>query len=410
MAVCSHTAYAPRRGRNPEQPVRIARILTRLNLGGPARQVLASDPLLAERGHELRVFAGAPEKGEGDLFEELSARGIDTVRVPGMGRGIAPLRDLRALRFLGRELRAFGPDIVHTHASKAGALGRRAARKLSCGIVHTFHGHVLEGYYGEAMSAMLVSQERRMAGLTDRVIAVSHRTAEDLLRLEIVDEARLVVVPPGIELTPFLELDRRAPRPGNALRSELALGEDDFLLGVVGRFAPIKRLEWAVEVFEKLALRHPRLHLCFVGDGEARAEFEAALSRLDADLRRRVHRVGPRTDMPPVMHALDALLSTSRSEGMPVSIIEAAAAAIPTVATPVGGVPEVIATERTGFLGETPDELAFGVDQLLANREECLAMGHRARLRIEKRHGARHLADRLEELYEVVVEERRCAS
>src|SRR5436190_22547023 len=106
--------------------MRIARVLTRLNLGGPARQVLASDPLLGARGHEVRVFAGEPEPGEGDLFDALIERGVDARRVPGLARGWSVAGDLRARRYLRRELESFQPQVVHTHASKAGALGRTA--------------------------------------------------------------------------------------------------------------------------------------------------------------------------------------------------------------------------------------------------------------------------------------------
>lgn len=158
--------------------MRIARVLTRLNLGGPARQVLASDPLLVARGHQVRIFAGTPEPGEGDLFDAARERGLDAVRVPGLRRGVAPLRDLRARRALRRLLRAYEPEVLHTHASKAGTLGRTAlGRDPRPARVHTFHGHVLEGYFPAPVARRLVALERRLAERTDRVIAVSHATA-----------------------------------------------------------------------------------------------------------------------------------------------------------------------------------------------------------------------------------------
>ncbi len=386
--------------------MRIARILTRLNLGGPARQVQASDPVLRERGHEVRLFAGTPEPGEGDLFEDFQRAGHDVVRVPHLMRGLSPLRDLRAKSFLQRALREFDPDVVHTHASKAGALGRRAAHKLRAGLVHTFHGHVLEGYFSDVVSAMLISQERRMCGLTDRVIAVSHATAEDLLRLEVTDEARLVVIPPGVDLSRLLTIERNISRSGG-LRAELELAADDVLVGMLGRLAEVKRVDWGVDVFELLAGRYPKLHLAFFGDGEKRGQLERRVAELPSDLRPRVHVVGAREDRVEVLRAMDILLSTSRAEGMPVSMIEAAAAGIPTVGTPVGGVPELVANERTGYLGQTPDELAFGLDRYLSDAEDRLAAGHRARLRVEDKHSASKLADSLERVYEVVCEERR---
>jgi glycosyltransferase involved in cell wall biosynthesis len=383
--------------------MRIARVLTRLNLGGPARQVLASDPLLVQRGHQLRVFAGRPEPGEGDLFDALVARGVDVVRVPGLARGWSVAGDLRARAFLRRELAAFAPQVLHTHASKAGALGRSAVRGRSdVARVHTFHGHVLEGYFGPRASRGLVAIERRLARDTDRIVAVSHTTADDLVRLGVVAEERLVVIPPGVDLSGLLELERRA----GPLRELLGAGPQAFLVGVVGRLAEVKRPEWALDVLELLAARYPQLQVVYVGDGSLRGMLERRIRSLPGGLQQRAHLLGAREDMPAVLAELDALLLTSRSEGLPVALVEAAAAALPVVATRVGGVPEVVAEERTGWLGETPDELAYGLARLLDDPAGARAMGQRARLRVARRHDAPALAERLERLYEAVLGER----
>jgi glycosyltransferase involved in cell wall biosynthesis len=393
--------------------LRIARVLTRLNLGGPARQALASDPVLAAHGHEVRVFVGKPEAGEGDLGPAFSARGIDVVPVPGLARGISPAADLRALVALRRELARFRPDVVHTHASKAGALGRRAAKAVPrAARVHTFHGHVLEGYFPKAMSSGLVAFERRLARDTDRIVAVSHATAEDLVRLKIVaDERRLVVVPPGIDLEPLLAIPERNPgdSPG-PLRAQIGASSADFVVGVVGRLAEVKRPEVALAVFQMLAARHERLHLVFVGDGDQRGLLERRIRALEPALQGRAHMLGAREDMVELLADLDAVLLTSRSEGLPVALIEAAAAGRPVVASGVGGVDEVVAHERTGFLGSNVDELAFGLARLLDEPGLGVAMGRRARMRVAARHSAAALAGRLEELYRIVVEERACAS
>jgi glycosyltransferase involved in cell wall biosynthesis len=389
--------------------VRIARILTRLNLGGPARQALASDPVLARRGHVVRVFTGTPARGEGDLFDTFRARGVDVVRVPGLGRQLSLPGDLRALYALRKELAAFAPDVVHTHASKAGAIGRRAARVLpQAARVHTFHGHVLEGYFSAQISRAIVALERRLARETDRIVAVSHATADDLVRLKVVpDEQKIVVVPPGIDLAPLLAIDRR----DGALRKLIGAADTDFVAGVIGRLAEVKRPEWALDVLALLGQRHPRLHVVFVGDGLERGSLERRIRALPAELQRRAHIVGARTDMTPVLADLDLVLLTSRAEGLPVALIEAAAAGKPVVATNVGGVAEIVAHERTGWLGSSVDELAYGVAQYLeATPASLAALSVRTRLRVANRHSADALAARLEELYQVVIEERACAS
>jgi glycosyltransferase involved in cell wall biosynthesis len=341
--------------------VRIARILTRLNLGGPARQALASDPLLVQRGHVLRVFAGTPAVGEGDLFDEMRARGVDVERVPGLGRQLNMAGDLRALHALRKGLEAFAPDVVHTHAAKAGAVGRRAARVVPrAARVHTFHGHVLEGYFVGAISKSFAVIERHLSRETDRIVAVSHATADDLVRLKVLEDEKKLVV---------------------------------------------------VQVFTLLARAHPRLHLVFVGDGSERGRVERLIHALPDDIRPRAHLVGARPDMRPVLADLDLVLLTSRSEGLPVALIEAAAAGKPVVATNVGGVSEIVAHERTGWLGTSVDELAFGLAQYLEAPPAALqALGVRSRLRASTRHSADALATRLAELYQAVVEERACAS
>lgn len=386
--------------------MRIARVLTRLNLGGPARQVLASDPELVARGHEVRIFAGRSEPGEGDLFEVLEARGLDVVRVPSLARGLG-LKDLWAGGALRRALGEWQPDLLHTHASKAGTLGRRAvARQGGVRTVHTFHGHVLEGYFPPRVSKLLVEHERRLARRTDRIVAVSHATAEDLIRLGVVEEEQLVVVPPGVDLAPLLKLAGRS----HHLRRTIGVDDSAVLVGVVGRLAPVKQPALAIEVFQLLASRYPELHLAFIGDGDQRRDLERRIEGGTPEVRGRVHLLGAQPNMPAVLGDLDVVLCTSRSEGMPVALIEAAAGGLPVVATSVGGVPELVAHERTGFLGETVDELAFGLSQLLDDPELRRSCGHRGRLRVERRHSGKALADRLEALYSTVLEEAPCAS
>ena len=394
--------------------MRILRILTRLNLGGPARQVAASDPLLVERGHTVRILCGTPELGEGDLFDTLVARGLDVQRVPGLRRGVSPARDLLVGRRLRRAIRAFQPDVVHTHASKAGALGRRAVAGVDgpgrIARVHTFHGHVLEGYFPETVSRRLRELERRLAEDTDRVVAVSHATGEDLLRLGVLGERDFVVVPPGIDLDPLVSIER-APRtpdaPVGPLRELIGAAPDDVVVGVVGRLAEVKRPTLGVDVFEALATRFPALHLVFIGDGSERRAVERRVMALPDDLQPRCHLLGAHPDPPAFLRELDVVLATSRSEGLPVALIEAAAAGLPVVATDVGGVSELVAHERTGFLGKDQNELIWGLGQLLDRPEERLAMGSRARLRVVGRHGAEALADRLEAVYRAAVGIRR---
>ncbi len=384
--------------------MRIARVLTRLNLGGPARQSLAADPLLVEAGHELRLFCGRAEPGEGDLTTALRERGIDVRRIAGLGRAPRAPADLRAAAHLRRELRSFAPDLLHTHASKAGALGRaRLVRPRTAALVHTFHGHVLEGYFTPGVSRLLVAHERRLARRCERVLAVSEATAVDLVRLGVVVRERLTVVPPGIDLDPLLAPDDRR----GALRRRLGVASGSLLVGVVGRLAEVKRPERALAVFAAVARRRPTLNLVFVGDGALRGLLERERAALGADLAARVHLPGALAATDEVWADLDLALCASRSEGLPVALIEAAAAGVAAVAPDVGGVGEVVVDGRTGLLGRSDAELERALARLADDRLLREALGRRAR-EASSVYSARALAERLLAVYRAACEARRC--
>ena len=390
--------------------MRIARVMTRLNLGGPARQALASDPELVARGHELRLFTGSPLEGEGDLFDEARSMGLDVVRVPGLGRDPRPTGDLTALRSLRRQLSSFEPDVLHTHASKAGLLGRLAARGRPWARVHTFHGHVLEGYFSKPVSSALLWSERRLALGTARLLAVSDRTRMDLVRLGVADKAKIEVVPPGVDISGFLGQRRGEGSSGASFRDACGCEPGDLLVGVVGRLAEVKRPGVALEAFRRAAQRESRLRLVFVGDGAERGLLEASIEQLEPGLRRRVSLAGNQSSTLPVFAACDIALLSSRSEGMPVALIEAAAAAVPVVATPVGGVPELVVNGETGRLAEEAEGLARCLVELSRHERLRVDMGLAARARVRERHSAKALADRLERIYGGVAEELACAS
>lgn len=387
--------------------MRIARVLTRLNLGGPARQVLASDPELVARGHDVLVLAGAPEPGEGSLEGELAELGIDVRNVPGLERSPwAALRggDRRARRFIEDALRGFAPDVVHTHASKAGAVGRAAATRAVPGArrVHTFHGHVLEGYFPGPVNLALRAFERRRARTTHQLVAVSEATRDDLVRLGVAPRERIEVCPPGTRLDALLGLP--AARDGRGpLRRRLGVPPGAPLIGVLGRLAPVKRPLLALEVFAGLAGEFPEAHLAFGGDGALRGALQRAVAALPPDVAARVHLPGALTDVCGFHDAIDVLLGTSSSEGMPVAMIEAAAAARPVVSTAVGGIPEIVRSGVTGLFGASRDGLVAALSGLLSDPPAARAMGERARAAASERFTAAALADRLESIYRGVI-------
>lgn len=343
---------------------------------------------------------GPPGPDEGDILQVRGYAPIATVTVSSLVRRVAPLSDARAFLHILRILANFRPVIVHTHMAKAGLLGRLAARLLGVPIVvHTFHGNVLEGYFGVAASAALVHAERMLARLSTRVVAISARQADELLRLRIGNAEKVVTIPLGLDLAAFREAQ------GGRLRGELGLGGDTELVGIVSRLVPIKAIDVFLRSAALIARRRAIVHFVVVGDGALATELRRQAQ--DLGLENRVHFLGWRGDLPAIYADLDVVMLTSRNEGTPVSVIEAMAAARPVVAASVGGVPDVITGSDVGVLvpRDEPQAAAQAVLDLLEEPERQRRLGRAAAQRVLREYGADQLVRRIDSLYDRLVHE-----
>ncbi len=331
-------------------PLRVLQVVTRMNVGGPARHVLALSAALRTRGFDTLIAYGTPEPDEGELLPGLDE---PSVRVASLRRPLDPAADQRAITDLTRLMRRFQPDVVHTHMAKAGALGRSAARRIGArGIVHTFHGHVLEGYFASPSNAAFVLAERRLAKHTSALVAVSVSTRDELLGLGIGRPERWHVLPLALDLEPVTagEVD-----PVEA-RGWLDLPADVPVVGIVGRLVPIKNHVLFIEAARQVLLERPDVVFAIAGDGELRAMLEAEAHRA---LGERVRFLGWVFDLALLYAALDVVVLTSLNEGTPVALIEAMAAGRPVVATDVGGVAEVVRDDAKGMLVPSGDAEAI---------------------------------------------------
>ena len=383
----------------------IARVITRLNIGGPSIQAIALTSRLAARGHRTMLLHGRLGEGEGDM-RYLAAPGDALVFVPTLGRAIAPTDDLRSLLRLYRAFRQFKPTIVHTHMAKAGLIGRLAARayNLTRGdaprarVVHTYHGHVLEGYFGTVRTAMFIELERVLATVTDAIVAISPAIQHDLLTTyRIGRTGQYRVIPLGFDLSPFAAIDEAArARARQAL--DLPLGAP--VITTVGRLTAIKQHHWFLEIAQRVAARRPDAVILLVGDGELRADLEARAASLG--VASRVRFLGWRRDLATIYGATDVFALTSRNEGTPVALIESMASGVPGVSTDVGGVRDVIADPGLGIRVPLDDAGAFteGVLRLLDDPAERLAMGARGRAHVLSRFDLGRLTDDVERLYQ----------
>ncbi|HEY7200598.1 MAG TPA: glycosyltransferase family 4 protein [Candidatus Dormibacteraeota bacterium] len=377
--------------------VDVVYVVTRLAVGGPARRL----QVLATRmgpGFNSVLLHGALEAGEGSLAEEIGEAGAVVVQVPGLRRRISPVADLRALWWLYRFLRQTRPLIVSTHTAKAGALGRVAA--LAAGVpvrIHTYHGHVLVGYFGPVVSTVFRWIERALAALSTWVIAVSPEVAADLTRMGI-GRDRVTVVSPGFDL------EGLAGGSGAAVRRELGVPDGAPLVGIVGRLAPIKNHDLFLRAALRVLDRLPDARFLVVGDGGRAPELRDLAARLG--LADRVTFGGWRSDLADVYAAMDVVVCTSINEGLPAALVEAGAAGRPVVSTRVGGVPDLVEDGVNGLLvpsGET-EALADAIVTVLTDASLAARLGREGRRIALGRYGAERLVEETERLYHRLLE------
>lgn len=363
----------------------VLRLITRLNIGGPSRQALLLTKALAEDFPTVLAAGVAPPE-EGELSD--SAVPVSYV---DLRRSLRPFSDLRAYREVRTLLQ--GRSILHTHMAKAGTIGRLAARRMDPRprTVHTFHGHVLEGYFRPSVQRAFIEVERRLARTTDALVAVSDEVRDSLLDLDIGDAARFRVIKLGFDLSSFLEFSE----PTGELREKLGVAAGVPLVGVLGRIAPIKNHALLVDAIARL----DGVHLVVIGDGPGAADLKEQAARLG--ISDRFHLLGWCTDLPETIGDLDVMALSSRNEGTPVSLIEAAATGIPAVATDVGGVRTVVDDTRTGYLvpPDDPAALAERLEDLLSDDHRRAAMGAAARERVRVTFSSERLVNDIRALY-----------
>lgn len=367
--------------------LRVMRIIARMNVGGPAFQVSALIRGLDRKRFDHRLFTGSVGPGEADYLDHC-APDVPVSRIPVLGRTVAPTDDLRAMRELTAAIRRFRPHIVHTHTAKAGALGRLAAVLTRVPArVHTFHGHLLQGYFSPRKTRLVVWTERRLARHCDRLVAVGSRVRDDLLAAGVGHHQQYVVIPPGTTLP--------APPERAEARKRLGLPDDCPVVAYVGRVTRIKRPDRFLDVARQVRRTVPDALFAVCGEGELQAELKTA-----ADLDGSLRLLGWRSDVETVHAAADVVLLTSDNEGMPVSLIEAALLGVPVVATDVGSVAEVVRDGETGFLAPpNPAELARHTVRLLGDDALRHRMGERARAWASGRFGAERLVTDIQDLY-----------
>lgn len=329
--------------------IKILRIINRFNIGGPTYNATFLTAFLDDK-YTTKLVGGLPEEGESDSLYILEKYGVEPVLIPELKRKPSVKNDREAYKKIKEIIKEFNPDIVHTHASKAGALGRRAA--ASCGvpiIVHTFHGHVFHSYFGKTKTSLFKQIEKRLAKKSTGIIAIS-----DLQKKELVEEhsicksQKVEVINLGFDLQPFQE-KRKNLR--DEIRTELQLENDDIAIGIIGRLAPIKNHSFFLQAIEQVLTKTTKsIKVFIVGDGEERQKIEEKVEKMNQRFENRIKMTSWIKDVGRFNAGLDIICLSSNNEGTPVSLIEAQAGNIPVVTTDVGGVKDIILENETGFI------------------------------------------------------------
>jgi len=369
--------------------VRVMRVIARMNVGGPAMQVAGLAKLLPSDEFEQRVYAGAVADHEGD-FVQLHDLNLDIRPLAATGRGFSSFSDLKLINQLAREMREFRPHIVHSHTAKAGVIARIAANlsRIDSKLVHTFHGHLLKGYFSPMMLTALVQTERVLAKRTDVLITVGSKVRDELVEAGIGSKDQYEIIPPGVAP---VDIDDR----GLARRS-LSLSNSDFVVLFLGRLTRIKRVDRLLDAVALAVAEMPETKVLIAGDGELRGQLEvtARARRLPVQF------LGWRSDLELLLGAADCLVITSDNEGTPVSLIQASLAGVPTVATNIGSVSEIIEDNVSGLVtGLSPEATAAALIRLSGSASLRSRLGAQAQADAISKYSYQRLVDDHVNLY-----------
>lgn len=374
---------------NSARPIRVMHVIARMNVGGPA--VLVADLMRNVNTVDFHstLVTGYCDENESDYLDEV-ATDIKATRVPGFGRSISASKDLKALFLIIREIRSFKPDVIHTHTAKAGVLGRIAAiiSYPRAKRVHTFHGHLLHGYFDSRKVKLVVLLEKMLGVFTYKLIAIGNVVKRDLLDAGIGNENKFEVIYPGLQdldLYPRIEAKER-----------LGLDLTKNYIVFVGRLTQIKRPDRLIELARYIAHEYRSAHLLIAGAGEMLED----LKTLAMDESLPITFLGWRNDIGLILSASELAVLCSDNEGIPLTLIQASQAGLPIVSTRVGSVSDIVVDGETGLLVEVSSKgLIEGVSKLLSNPELGIALGESGRKRAKELFSSQAMVNQHQRLY-----------
>jgi glycosyltransferase involved in cell wall biosynthesis len=371
------------------KPIKVMQIIARMNVGGPA--VLVADLMrnLDSQKFSTILVTGYCDENESDYLDEV-AQDVAAVRIPGLGRSVSPLKDLGAFFLLIKEIRKFKPDVIHTHTAKAGVLGRLAGliARPQAKKVHTFHGHLLHGYFSSGKTRLVIVLEKVLGFITYKFVAIGNVVKNDLVRAGIAPDSKFEVIYPGLQ-----ELDRY---PQAQAQSALGLDPSKKYVVFVGRLTSIKRPERLIDLARFLKVKYPDSWLLIAGAGEL---LESLSTHAEKEVLP-VNFFGWRKDIGAILSASDIAVLCSDNEGIPLTLIQASQAGLPIVSTDVGSVSDIVINGTTGLLTVVSSEgLIQGVATLLDEPELGRRFGKAGEERAREFFSSRAMVERHQRLY-----------
>jgi len=379
-----------------KSPIRVMRIIARMNMGGPAVQITGLMRGFNAVEFEHRLYTGYCAEGESDYLDTV-ASDVSAIRVKGFGRRISFGGDIRATIVLIKAIREFNPHVIHTHTAKAGFLGRIASIvSLRPSIrVHTFHGHLLNGYFGSFKRSLVVFAEKFLAVFTDQLLAVGNKVREDLLQSGIGKKEKFGLMPPGLSITLL-------PPKTESLES-LGLSANRLQCALIGRVTQIKRPDRFLDVVAELKNRGVELDFFIAGDGEL---LDKCRERITMEVLP-VSLLGWQSNIEKILSAADIVILTSDNEGTPLSLIQAGMARLPVVTTNVGSVSEIVLDGASGIITSLDVmEIANALEKLVCDRNLRERLGADAQKFTLANFGVQRLVHDHQELYKKLLTSR----
>ena len=348
--------------------IKVLRIITRMNIGGPAVQVSGLMQGMDKAVFNQELVTGRCLDNEVDYLESKLPK-LKVTRIETLSRRVSIFSDISTLMFLIKKIREFKPDIIHTHLAKAGVIGRVAW--LFSGHksirIHTYHGHLLTGYFTGYKLALLIFIEKSLAKVTNHLVAVGEKVKEDLIEVGIGSSTKFSVVNPGVQIQPLPDRQK--------VLTKLNLDQEIIYCAFIGRLTKIKRPDRMLEVARELKSRNTNIHFIVAGGGELLAECEniATKEKLPVTF------LGWQEDIEEVLAISDLILLTSDNEGTPIALIQAGMAGIASVSTNVGSITEVVVNNQTGLITDfSVINIADALEKLVSNSQLRMQYGQAA--------------------------------